>query len=149
MLVHEIMSKPVVVVEPGTSVREARSLLARNHLHDLPVVEDRVVMGMVSEIDLIRFAVPGDPRSSAASRQVGATPAHAAATVRQVMSAVPYVTRPGADVSDVVRTFDLMRWKSLPVVEDGELVGIITRADVVRALAATADGALLLPDRSE
>ncbi len=87
---------------------------------------------MASEIDLIRFAVPLDPRSRHAIVPSGS--AKYSKLVKQVMSAKPYVVQGDSDVSDVVRTLDLMRWKSVPVVENGELVGIVTRGDVVRAL---------------
>ena len=132
MLVREIMSRPVVTVTPDTSVADALALVAVRHLSDLPVVVDHEVVGMVSEIDLIRFAVPLDPRSRHAFVPSGA--ARHNKLVRHVMSAKPYVVQGDSDVSDVVRTLDLMRWKSVPVVDGDQLVGIVTRGDVVRAL---------------
>ena len=64
VLVREIMTRPVVTVTPDTSVADALVLVAQHDLSDLPVVEGQRVVGMVSEIDLIRFAVPLDPRSA-------------------------------------------------------------------------------------
>jgi CBS domain-containing protein len=132
VLVREIMTRPVVTVTPETSVTDALALVAEHHISDLPVVAGDQVVGMVSEIDLIRFAIPLDPRSKHAIVPSG--PGRYNKFVRQVMSAKPYAVQGDSDVSDVVRTLDLMRWKSVPVIEDGELIGIVTRGDVVRAL---------------
>ena len=132
MLVREIMTRPVFTVTPDTSITDALALVAEHHISDLPVVADDQVVGMVSEIDLIRFAIPLDPRSKHAIVPSG--PGRYTKLVRHVMSANPYVVQGDSDVSDVVRTLDLMRWKSVPVVEDDGLVGIVTRGDVVRAL---------------
>jgi CBS domain-containing protein len=132
VLVREIMTRPVVTVTPDTSVTDALALVAEHHISDLPVVAGDQVVGMVSEIDLIRFAIPLDPRSKHAIVPSG--PGRYNKLVRQVMSAKPYAVQGDSDVSDVVRTLDLMRWKSVPVIEDGELIGIVTRGDVVRAL---------------
>jgi CBS domain-containing protein len=132
VLVREIMTRAVVTATPDTSIADALALVARHHISDLPVVIGAEVVGMVSEIDLIRFAIPLDPRSRSAVMPSG--PGRYTKLVRQVMSAEPHVVQGDSDVSDVVRTLDLMRWKSMPVVEDGRLVGIVTRSDVVRAL---------------
>jgi CBS domain-containing protein len=138
MLVREIMSRSVVAVTPETTVADALQLVALHNIGDLPVVEDGSVVGMVSEIDLIRFAIPLDPRSKHALAPSGA--ARHDKRVRQVMSAKPYVVHGDSDVADVVRTFDLMRWKSAPVVDDGRLVGIVTRGDVARSLVSGENG---------
>lgn len=132
MLVREIMTRRVITVTPDTSITDALALVAEHGVSDLPVLAGGKVVGLVSEIDLIRFAIPLDPRSKHAIAPSG--PGRYTKLVRQVMSAEPYVVHEDSDVSDVVRTLDLMRWKSVPVVDDGRLVGIVTRSDVVRAL---------------
>lgn len=133
MLVREVMQSPAVTVAGDTPIIDALELVAGLQLSDLPVVDDdQHVVGLVSEIDLIRLAVRPDPRTRPAAVWRG--PSEPPALVRDVMTSAPYTVASSADVSDVTRSLDLMRWKSVPVVDAGVLVGILTRGDIVRAL---------------
>lgn len=148
MLVREIMTSPAVTVARDTRIIDALGLVAGLQLSDLPVVdEDGRVVGMVSEIDLIRLAVAPDPRSRSRSSWPG--PADAPMLVHEVMTAEPYTVSSSADVSDVTRALDLMRWKSVPVVDDGVLVGLLSRSDIVRALVSLDHGVGYVDARPE
>jgi CBS domain-containing protein len=134
VLAREIMSTDVVTVSPTTSVQAARALLADRHISCLPVVEDEHVVGVVSETDLIRFSVAPDQRAHA--RTVVVANAWPPETVGQVMTVDPYVAHGNSDVADIALAFEVMTWKSVPVVDHGVLVGVVSRSDVLRELAA-------------
>jgi CBS domain-containing protein len=132
MQVIDIMTTPVRTVRPTTPVMAALRMLADHRLSGLPVVDDAgALVGIVTEKDLLRQAID-PPLSGSATRHLRDT---APAQVAQVMTPGPHTMRPDADVADAARLFSIMSWKSLPVVRDGELVGVISRSDVVRALS--------------
>ena len=87
---------------------------------------------MVSEADVLRTALEPDPRAHLRpDRPRGGLPR----TVAEVMTPHPHTVREETDVAELARTFSAQSWKSLPVVRDGRLVGVVSRSDVVRALA--------------
>jgi CBS domain-containing protein len=134
MLVEDVMTREVAVVGPLTSVDDALHLLVARRVTSLPVVDDdRRVVGILSEADLLGHLLSRDPRA----HQI---PVHAAADdpprqVRDLMATPVRVTRPDDDVSDLAAVMAEHRWKSVPVVADGRLAGVVSRSDVLRALA--------------
>lgn len=137
MLVREVMSTSVRSVSAGAAVDEAMLLLSTHRITSLPVVDgeagvDGRVVGILSEADVLRHVMSGDPR---ASLRPVTSRAPAARVVRELMTAEPYLTRPGADVREVAEAMLAHGWKSVPVVDAGALVGVLSRSDVVRALS--------------
>jgi CBS domain-containing protein len=150
-LVREVMSPDPVTVGGDTGVEELARLLGERDLPGVPVVDEGGhVIGMVTEADLVMTdedgedlhiphyielmggLIPLEPLRKFEERLKKA----AAATVRDMMTA-PAVT---VDADDPIRKAARLIAESghnrLPVEEDGHLVGIVTRADVLRALAA-------------
>lgn len=118
MKVIEIMCRPVARVRPGDDLREAATLLADGGFAAVPVVDadDRVV-GILSESDVLRHAADvGD------------------CAVAQAMTMSVAVVAPDADVTDVAALMLTDRLRSVPVVDGGELVGIVGRRDLLRVL---------------
>jgi CBS domain-containing protein len=134
MLVKDVMTREVAVVGPATPVEEALHLLVARRVTTLPVTDDdgRVV-GILSEADLLGHLLSRDPRAH--QIPVRAETEDPPRLVRDLMSGAPRVTRPDEDVSDLAAVMARHRWKSVPVVEDGRLVGVVSRSDVLRALA--------------
>jgi CBS domain-containing protein len=135
MLVREVMTSPAVTVTPYTTAQEALRLLDECHITALPVVDDDgIVVGVVSEADLL--ALIPDGQQSDPLLPVGAA---ATRRVRDLM------TRPAVTVdadSQVVEAVELMRStvvKSLPVVLNRRIVGVVSRSDLVRVLAHADD----------
>jgi CBS domain-containing protein len=135
MLVREVMSSPAVTVTPYTTAQEALRLLDECHITALPVVDDDgIVVGVVSEADLL--ALIPDGQQSDPLLPVGAA---ATRRVRDLM------TRPAVTVdadSQIVEAVELMRStvvKSLPVVLNRRIVGVVSRSDLVRVLAHADD----------
>lgn len=125
------MTSSVLSVPPSLPVGRAAAMLAQRGYTALPVVNDAgELVGIVSEADLIghRFLTP------VAGPQPTAAPL-AAATVGEVMTTPVVGIGHDADVSAVAREMLTNHRRSLPVVDGTVLVGVITRRDIVRALA--------------
>ncbi|GAB3589199.1 CBS domain-containing protein [Angustibacter peucedani] len=137
MRVSDIMSPSVVTVTPDDAVDAVVRLLATRGITTVPVVDDGQVVAMVGEADVVRVLVPADPRAHA--RPVPARPRAGDLRVRDLMSSPAWTTEPGADVHDVAAVLAHRGWKSAAVVDDGRLVGVVSRSDVIRALSRPDD----------
>ncbi len=137
MLVRDVMSAPAVTVAPRTSVKQGLRLLDRHHVTALPVVgSDGHLLGVVSEADLLHDAVRHDDRTSLIPHEH----AHSAArSVEDVMSTLSMTVSPDSDLSEAVELMTGTAVKSLPVVERGRVVGVVSRSDVVHLLARSDD----------
>jgi CBS domain-containing protein len=127
MLAKDVMSRTVVTVRPHMPARAAAALLVANGFTSAPVVTaEGVVRGMVSEADLMRGQSLPDPDD------LRPMPDHPAS---EVMTAEPVTKRPTDDLADVVAAMLDNGIRSVPIVENGRLVGIISRRDVLRCVA--------------
>lgn len=131
MLVHELMTTTVRSVAPDATIDDVVRLLSQQGLTSVPVVLDGEVVGIVSEADLICVLVTADPRA-----HLIPVPANQERQrfARDVMTKDPYVTRGDADVGDLSKVMARHGWKSVPVVRNNQLVGVVSRSDIVRAL---------------
>ena len=135
MLVREIMTSPAFSVDEGEPLDTALRLMAERKVTALPVVRDgdRLV-GVLSEIDLLRRAVEPDRRAHVLPvRESAPLPER----VAEVMTPSPRTTTEHADVADLITLFTTGSFKSLPVVRGDQLIGVISRSDVIRALWRT------------
>jgi len=139
MLVRELMTPDPVVVTPETSIKEALSRLADMGITSMPVVDKHhKLRGIVSEADLIREVVPRDPRAQ--ERPIEIEPLYPPHAVEDVYTRSAVSVHADDDVAIAVETMTALSAKSLPVLDDhGRLIGIVSRSDVVQALARTDD----------
>jgi CBS domain-containing protein/mannitol/fructose-specific phosphotransferase system IIA component (Ntr-type) len=132
LTVRDVMTARVYRVGPDAPVREVLDMVAERRLRAVPVVdEDRGVLGMVTDRDLLRFFLP------VVQKTTGQSPASLKDTkVREVMSrSVICVSEDQAlaEVMSIMVTKDIER---LPVVSEGRLTGFLTRGDILRKLFA-------------
>ncbi|QFU89940.1 HPP family protein [Amycolatopsis sp. YIM 10] len=132
MRARELMTSPVITVRPTTSAKEAASLLAEHGFTALPVIdEDDRLIGIVTEADLIRDRVPRDTRY-----QRRETPRPVPdLDVASLMTSPAVAMGSGADVADLCRALLDDRIRAMPIVDGSTVIGIVTRRDVLRALA--------------
>lgn len=134
MRAKDIMTSPVYTVTQTTSVEGAAGLMTAKEVTALPVVDHAGrLAGMVSESDLLWHRVPSDPTAHMRPRP-DTDPATRPGLVAEIMSPYPVITRPDADVADVAEQMLEHDVRSMPVVEDGAVVGIISRRDILRAM---------------
>lgn len=137
MLVRDVMTRDPITVTRRTSIREALRVLADHGISALPVVDASGRMyGIASEADLIAETVVPDPRAH--ERPIEITPVHPPRFVDEVCTRSVVTVRPADDVALAVDLMGSTGAKSLPVVDDDwQLLGIVSRSDVVAALART------------
>jgi len=134
MLVREIMTSPAFRVAEGASIEAALQVMATAKVSSLPVVASGGhLVGIISEADLLKELLEPDPRAH--MRLVAPPSGPMMTTVSQVMTAHPYTVREDDDVSELARTFARTGWKCAPVVRGDELLGVVSRSDVIGALA--------------
>ncbi len=145
MKVKDVMTPDVATVIGMTPVEEIAKLLLARHVSAVPVVDEAgTVLGLVSEGDLMRrVADPDKPRRSwwlelFADPQIGAADyikIHGR-TAADVMT--PDVISVAEDtlVGEAARLLETKRIKRVPVLRDGKLVGIVSRANLLQALAS-------------
>lgn len=142
--VKDVMTHLVVALRPEDSVHEAATTLARNRISGAPVVREGMVVGVVSEADLIVAVsppLPIDRRISVldlVSILGRGKPAkhNPLTTVGEVMTRSVITIGPDESVWKAAAVMDRYGVKRLPVVDrDKSLLGIISRADLVRAMA--------------
>ncbi|MFG1464105.1 CBS domain-containing protein [Xanthobacter sp. DSM 24535] len=145
MRVANVMTAPVISVEPTTTIADAAKLMLAQHISGLPVVaKDGTLVGMITEGDFLRRAELGTQVQRSWWLELIVSPGKEAEeyvqahgrTVDEVMTRDVVTTRKETPLSEVVETMTRERIKRLPVVEDGKLIGIVARSDLLRALAA-------------
>lgn len=125
-LVREVMQQPAPYVEAGTPLSDVVEKLLQHRLLGLPVVDaQRRVVGFVSEQDCIHTIL------------VSSYHCEGWPQVEEVMHRQPFTVRPDTLIVDLAQNMGKEKPKVYPVVEDGKLVGIITRGDVLRCLSAS------------
>ena len=135
--VADWMTTPPIVVAPTLTLAQAQRLMQQRHVRRLPVVKDGRLMGIVTLGDL-RAAGP----SAASSLSVHEWRALLEqATVAECMTRDPIIIAPDAPILYAARQMLLHKISGLPVVEQEQVVGVITESDLFRLLIAESAGA--------
>jgi CBS domain-containing protein len=138
MKVEQIMTRDVASVSPETTLKEVAELLVRRRIAGVPVIDvaGRVV-GVVSEGDLL-WKELGLPSSAGFFDRIlesayGEEQRTGARTAGESMSAPAVTTSPDATAAEAARLMVENHVNRLPVLERGQLIGIVARSDLVRA----------------
>jgi CBS domain-containing protein len=139
--VKDVMTKNVVFVKKDADLHEAARILSENRISGMPVIDDNNrVIGVISEADLLMLAgmkkehvfkdivrhILGEPVSA----RTGGN------RVEDVMSFPPITSMADDDIAEVANILDEKRIKRLPVVDaEGRIIGIVSRADIVKAIS--------------
>ena len=148
--VRDIMEKDPVTVAPEATVEDVVATLRKHQLPGVPVVDDdRRVVGIVTEADLVLPDENGDLHIphyinlfggtvflESLGRFEGRLRKAFAANAADMMTRDPDTVDPDTSVREAARLIHETGHNRLPVVEDGRLVGVVTRLDVLGALAA-------------
>ena len=146
MRAMDIMTSEVITVGEDTTVPEAAKLMAERGISAVPVVDrDNRIVGMVSEGDLLHRAETGTERRrswwldmvSSTNKLAGEYIKSHSARVKDVMTRDVLSVTEETAVADIAVLLETNRIKRVPVVRDGKIVGIVSRANLVRALAMT------------
>lgn len=145
MKIRELMTTQVVRVRSDATLKEVAATLLEHGISGVPVIdESERVVGVVSEADFLAKE-QGEPDASSGFRTLisigGPEPDERlqARTAGEAMSSPALTVRPDEEVSEAARRMGEAKVNRLPVCEGGKLVGIVTRADFVRAFMRSDD----------
>ena len=133
MELREIMTFPVVTLQPTATVGEARALMRKHNFQHLAIVNRKQLVGVVSDRDIHIPRLTG---------QWNAVPWIEGLAVKWVMSSPVVSLSPTAQVSDAARMMRDRKIGCVPVIQQGELLGIVTITDLLNVLDP-GSGALL------
>lgn len=138
MKLRDVMSSPAVTIAADATVGEASNLLVRNVFTALPVVDDDgSLIGIITEVDVVGHRVPQDPRIHGWLAGVD-RPARPDTVATAMTTPVESLTA-GADASDAATMMVNQRIRCIPVVDGRQLVGVVTRRDLLRAAISRTD----------
>ena len=130
MRVRDLMTREVVAAHPDDSLATLHGMMFERDVRHMPVVEDRELVGLVSQRDLLRHAlieqpdVPDFIQDALLERL----------RVRELMTTGVVSIDPDADIREAAQIMFENKFGCLPVVEGSRLVGILTESDFVRLM---------------
>ena len=125
MQAKDIMTRDVITVSPSLPVKELAMLLIKNQVSGVPVADETgKIIGLVSEADII---------------------AKKGKQVQSIMSEQVFSLSEQASVEEIARLMTTRRIKRVPIMNNGKLVGIVSRADIVNSIAMGDNLALHTP----
>ncbi|MDD3622377.1 MAG: CBS domain-containing protein [Methanofollis sp.] len=155
MKVREIMTEELVTVHADATVREAAALLRTHDIGGLPVMDGEELVGVITEADVLSLLKTGEisddlwlpsplelievpireiinwEKTKSALSDIGMTP------VRKVMSMPAITIRPDAEIEEAAGLMLREGIARLPVVDEGRLIGIVARRDIVQGLGTS------------
>jgi len=126
MFARDIMIAPVHVVSPDATVAHARNLMVRHHISRLPVMENGILVGILTKKDIAYRMRRGEPAWR--RRPLDRIP------VGALMTEHPVVVQPDTGVKEIARIFVERNFSSVPVVDAGAMIGIITKTDLMKSV---------------
>ena len=150
MQVRDIMTTDVVTVRRDTSVNDIAKLMGERDISGIPVVDEaRHIVGIVTELDMIvrntRLEMPAFVQVLDLARIPLERPGHYRERLRHmlgtraadIMTETVVTIGPDAEIEALAELMIKRRFNPVPVVENGVLVGIVSRADLIRMTAHT------------
>jgi len=144
MRAHQIMTRQVITVAADASIVDAANIMLDKHISGLPVIDKAgALVGIVSQGDFIRRAEIGTQRKRGRWLKFFVGPGRAASDfvhergrkVGEVMTSEPHTVTENATLEDIVELMERNNVKRLPVVREDKLVGIVTRTNLLQAVA--------------
>jgi CBS domain-containing protein len=145
MRAHQIMTRSVITIAPDATILEAAKTMLQHHVSGLPVVDAAgKLLGIVSEGDFIRRSEIGTPRKRGrwlkvllGDSAVDYVREHGR-RVSDVMTSDPVTITEDATLEEIVDAMETNGVKRLPVMKEGRLVGLVSRANLMQAVASLA-----------
>ena len=145
MKARDVMVSPVITVRPSASVKEVAKIFLERRISAVPVVDDQgKIVGIVSEGDLLHRSEAGTQRQRpwwllALTRDDALAADYVKAHARKVsdvMATEVITAGPDTPLHEIASTLEKYAIKRVPIVKDGQLVGIVSRANLIQAVAS-------------
>ena len=147
MRAHQIMTRSVITVTPETTIVDAAKTMLRRHISGLPVVDTAgKLVGIVSEGDFIHRGEIGTKREHGRFLTFILGPVRAAADyvhehgrkVAEIMTPEPLTINEDTPLEEIVQLMERRKVKRLPVTRGDKVIGIVSRANLLQAVASLA-----------
>lgn len=135
-LVRDVMTHSAVTVEPSTLLLDAALTMRASAMRHLPVVENGRLVGLVTDRDIQRCA----PSRLIPISEEEYNAVFADTTVSRIMTREPLCVAPDTSLRAAIEMMQQSRFGCLPVLEHDQLIGILTRSDLVEALLRAVSG---------
>jgi CBS domain-containing protein len=148
MKARDVMTSPVITVQPFVSVKDVAKVMLQKHISAVPVVDEAgKLVGIVSEGDLMRRPETGTERQprrwlllfSEQQLAIDYVKAHAT-KVADIMTREVVTASPDTPLNEIATLLERNSIKRVPIVQNGQLVGIVSRANLIQALAVESKG---------
>jgi len=117
------MTREAVYVSPEAGLAEAIRMLLENKISGMPVcTDDKKVVGMISEVDILNFVFSGNVKNT---------------KVKEAMSTKIISFSPDTDIDKISLVMAENKIRRVPIIEDGKMVGIISRRSIIRTVIPT------------
>lgn len=146
MQAQDIMTKNVIAAAADTTVEQIAALMMENHISAVPILDgDGTVVGLISEGDLMR-RVEGSGKAhkswwlslfSGSDNTAQDFITMRGRRAKDIMTQKVQVVAPDTPVAEIARLLEQKRIKRVPVVEKGKIVGVVSRGNLMQALAST------------
>ncbi len=128
--VSEIMTTDLIKVSPEVSLKKIKSLFETNNIHHIPVViEKNQIVGIISKEDILRIAYI---LSLTTSGRAYSENRYRSLKAADIMTKEPLMLDPDDTIGLAADIFYTNHFRALPIVHNGELIGIITTHDLIK-----------------
>ena len=121
MLVKDIMSKKVISVAPSDNVQKIISLMKKHHIHEIPIIDNRKLVGMIQAKRLTQKSIL-DPYKT---------------KVKSIKVSTPAILKPEQELDEAAKLILKTGLRALPVVESKNIVGIVSLHDIINEVSAS------------
>ena len=147
MRAHQIMTRPVITVAPETTIVEAANTMLQRHVSGLPVVDTAgKLVGIISEGDFIRRSEIGTQRKRGrflkfilgSGKEATDFVHEHGRKIAEIMTPEPLTIDEDTSLEEIVELMETNNVKRLPVMRGDKLVGIVSRSNLLQAVASLA-----------
>lgn len=132
--ISQIMTKDLITLNLTQSLYEAENLFKKNKIRHIPVVENQKLLGVLSYSDLLKISYADVEQSDDAEDVPVSAVVYDVFTILQVMTKAPLTVNPETTIKEVAEILSEHSFHSVPVVENGDLKGIVTTTDILKYL---------------
>ncbi|MCY1661307.1 CBS domain-containing protein [Chryseobacterium sp. SL1] len=132
--VSQIMTKDLITLNVSNTLYDAEKLLKNHKIRHIPVVEDKKLLGVLSYSDLLKISYADVEEAEDVETDGVSAVVYDIFSISQVMTKSPMIVEPNTTIKEVVEILSEQTFHSIPVVENGELKGIVTTTDILKYL---------------
>jgi CBS domain-containing membrane protein len=131
MAISTIMTKNVVKLNISDTLTKAETLFKKHHIRHIPVVKDKLILGMLSYTDLLRISFADELDDDENSIDITV---YNMFSVEQVMTKNLTIISPDTTIKEAAEILSKNEFHALPVIENDLIVGIVTTTDLIKYL---------------